>query len=448
MATENNSIDERNAKLELYVKLVCLASGSFDGEDLSLQLEESNDLDVGLLNRFISWISFVDVNISKYYIPYHSQIIPQIIDLALNNDLFVEQTTTEFKASKYFLKQFWRLTSQRDLCRISPKSLLSLALIYGKYSGMVCCRFKDAVDCLYDVKLSDNAVEFFTKMFIKYPAPPIFLYNFNNLTVSEIDCLMFMASGKNIRHFDKLPLPISRKESFLINQFSIKIDLKDQVLKKIIVYAKLQIGLTNSNLFFQNFITACNSSSMAIDDFIVNINFWKSVLKFFDVNVHLIEFQQFFLFMDYFIYLAQYSPDTYNLKGRTYKSVVRDLNDWHYRNDFSEMEVDMNTEWLSKGVEAKYYNNNTIRIREITSANELLEESNAMNHCVFSYLDKCTSGSSSIWQMQKKKNEGYRSIVTFEVQNGKVVQAYGNANRSLDEDELEVLCNWATDVDF
>ncbi len=417
-------------------------------DSLPEKLSELNNLPTEHQNRLASWVNFVNTNIQNNYSSFYYEMITLVLDALKSNDLFVEQTPYEFETSKYFLLQFWQLIQQRDSRGINLKSLLKLALIYSKYPGLVQCSIKDAIECFYQEKPFDPAVEFFKTMFVRYPVPPIFLHNFNNLTDSEIDCLMFIISGRNIRHFDKLPYSISRKESFLISQLPMNIDLKNQVLKKVIVYAKLKIVFRGSDLMFENFINICNKSTIPIDAFYVNLNLWKSVLIFFSNNAHKLEFQHFFLFMDHFIYLAQNTPECIRLKGRTYESVARELNDWHQNADFKEMEVDMETTWLDKGVKPKYYNKYSIRIREITTAIELLKESNELKHCVFSYIDKCTSGSSSIWQMQEKKNDSYRSIVTIEVREGKVIQAFGQDNRSLEPEEKVVLYTWASEVGF
>lgn len=417
-------------------------------DSLPEKLSELNNLPTEHQNRLASWVNFVNTTIQNNYSSFYYEMITLVLDALKSNDLFVEQTPYEFETSKYFLLQFWQLIQQRDSRGINLKSLLKLALIYGKYPGLVQCSIKDAIECFYQEKPFDPAVEFFKTMFVRYPVPPIFLHNFNNLTGSEIDCLMFMISGRNIRHFDKLPYSISRKESFVISQLPMNIDLNNQVLKKVIVYAKLKIVFSGSDLIFNNFISICNKSTIPIDDFSVNLNLWKSVLIFFSNNAHKLEFQHFFLFMDHFIYLAQNTPECIRLKGRTYESVARELNDWHQNADFKEMEVDMETTWLDKGVKPKYYNRYSIRIREITTAIELLKESNELKHCVFSYIDKCTSGSSSIWQMQEKKNDSYRSIVTIEVREGKVIQAFGQDNRSLEPEEKVVLYTWASEVGF
>jgi hypothetical protein len=419
-------------------------------------LKKLNELDSQperLLNRLRSWMSFINLKFPISH-SYYTKLIYIVIDAVTSNDIFVQQTPFEFETSKLFFEQFWSLTCKTPLERVNPKSLFSLALIYGKYPGMVRCKFSDAVQCYYKLSYNssheykDPAIQFFITMFERYPSPPIFLYNFSNLSSDEIDCLIFITYGQNIRNFDKRPYPISRKESFLINQFSLDIDFENQTLKKTIVCAKLKNDITCSDLLLENFISVCKDFSVSIDAFYTNIEFWKSALHFIGKYVDFQDTNELFTFVDYFMYMNNKLDGKYNLKGRTFKSVKREIDYWHTNTTLDDLDIDMETIWAVKGIETTYYNDNTIRIREINTVKNLLKESKEMKHCVFSYLNFCISGYSSIWQMQKKVENKYKSIVTIEVCDKYIIQATGYCNRPLESEEQNILSLWANDVGF
>ncbi|WP_181422784.1 PcfJ domain-containing protein [Arenibacter sp. ARW7G5Y1] len=83
-------------------------------------------------------------------------------------------------------------------------------------------------------------------------------------------------------------------------------------------------------------------------------------------------------------------------------------------------------------------------IEELTSSDELYEESMYMQHCVKTYSGRCISGTSAIFSL---KLEGERKL-TIEIapQSKKVVQALGEFNRMAESREKEIVKLWAESV--
>lgn len=84
-------------------------------------------------------------------------------------------------------------------------------------------------------------------------------------------------------------------------------------------------------------------------------------------------------------------------------------------------------------------------VRELVSTQSLLAEGRSMKHCVGSYADSCSRGTSSIWTMEAETEGGVVKAVTIEVRNGQrlICQVRGRANRRATLSEQRILRCWA-----
>lgn len=81
---------------------------------------------------------------------------------------------------------------------------------------------------------------------------------------------------------------------------------------------------------------------------------------------------------------------------------------------------------------------------ELTSGRDLVEEGQAMSHCVASYAGRCASGHSAIVSM--RYNNSRRITVEMNPTTRQIVQARGACNRNVNTEEREVLSLWMTAV--
>lgn len=72
------------------------------------------------------------------------------------------------------------------------------------------------------------------------------------------------------------------------------------------------------------------------------------------------------------------------------------------------------------------------------NTNEIKDEAVQQNNCVASYIQKVIDGKCHILFLRRKDSKE-KSLVTVEVKDGKVVQALGKFNRSLTDEEQEVI---------
>lgn len=84
-------------------------------------------------------------------------------------------------------------------------------------------------------------------------------------------------------------------------------------------------------------------------------------------------------------------------------------------------------------------------IRELSTSQELIEEGNALHHCVGGYAFRCVKGRSSIWSLQAHGSLETHRVLTIEVDPAtrRIVTALGNCNSSPDAEARQVMEMWA-----
>ena len=81
------------------------------------------------------------------------------------------------------------------------------------------------------------------------------------------------------------------------------------------------------------------------------------------------------------------------------------------------------------------YKDNKFCIRPAKTLNDMKDESNQQNNCVYSnYSEKYANGITDIYFLRKLKNPD-KSLVTVEVLDGKVRQKYEKRNTAINKEE-------------
>jgi hypothetical protein len=137
------------------------------------------------------------------------------------------------------------------------------------------------------------------------------------------------------------------------------------------------------------------------------------------------------------------------MKGRTDEAVLRAVRDWHReltrstRVAFSSWEPSGLVGFTQDeecGGERRVY-----EIVELLLTEELREEGVAMQHCVASYATACAVGRTSIWSMRLHIGTGRTiRLATIEVQNRErtIVQVRRQYNKFASKRELKILARW------
>lgn len=85
------------------------------------------------------------------------------------------------------------------------------------------------------------------------------------------------------------------------------------------------------------------------------------------------------------------------------------------------------------------------RIVELTSGIALLKEGRRMQHCVYSYLNRCYLHSTHIFSVQMRKRQGFKHVATIEVEAMILHQAQGPKNSALKKPIALMIKEWATE---
>ena len=143
-------------------------------------------------------------------------------------------------------------------------------------------------------------------------------------------------------------------------------------------------------------------------------------------------------------------PD-YAMKGRTVASLLRQVEEWH-RQLGQDASTSARTWPRSRVGEFQYLegteqqeNLRCWTIRELLTSGELMQEGQAMRHCVACYVQDCVQRRTTIWSLQLDTGGGPRRALTVEVDPARktIRQARGKGNRPPRQAERAVLETWA-----
>jgi hypothetical protein len=161
---------------------------------------------------------------------------------------------------------------------------------------------------------------------------------------------------------------------------------------------------------------------------------------------------------------AEEQSAAFSFKGRTLKSVIRLMNEWHMSliNEIEEVDNLENInipsflrssnfkiyKWEGLGLADYQYetNNHTWIVSELRNSLSLYMEGQKMRHCVVSYAQRCSTGECSIFNASCKNKETHttESVATLEVNTitKTLVQARGKYNYRVTDETMEIITLW------
>ena len=197
-----------------------------------------------------------------------------------------------------------------------------------------------------------------------------------------------------------------------------------------------------------------------------NDDFWRSVIHFFinskdlkseHVNpvvdfLYHIKFSRKIVHTDNGVMIIEPSQPDFSIKGRTFNSIMRLVENWHkelsrrnVRGDFRWEKSRFNDfSYKEKSYDSEH-KRRIWRITELLSNAELAVEGRVMHHCVRSYASKCFHGESTIWSMSLEIKDNIKRVITIEVDPlARVIrQARGRFNHAPKSDAMEIMKKWA-----
>jgi PcfJ-like protein len=196
-----------------------------------------------------------------------------------------------------------------------------------------------------------------------------------------------------------------------------------------------------------------------------NGEFWRSIWLFLIANSGSIDDAQVGPLID-FVHAVRHervavdTPDgivmrgapqpEFSLKGRTARSVLRLMDEWHRQLGL----VTGGLQWEPSRLRPMVLETPpedpgaapvSWELTELTNSAQLRAEGAALRHCVASYSHSCWRGTSRIWSLRRRRDAEVRSIVTVEVNPARrmIVQARGFRNRRPSGKALQLVQSWA-----
>lgn len=392
--------------------------------------------------RLSNWLRFLNENHHSIG-GVQSQLILAVICAAKRSELFRLQTRHEFEISLEFLE---RLFSQKRFLKLgtleSANYLLSVSLVVGSYPGMLVGSINSAIDNLDGGGSLRSFQSFFCQLLVRYEPPHFLVDKLPKLTLKETRALMHVLQGNNIRTFPELPLSVSRKESWVLqNAFPRNIRFEEDVLLREIVCSKLLIGSKSGGRILQEFVENCKPFQFNLQTFINDFAFWKQAFNMcceIDWDEVVMSMG---VFLDHLEYRRYVHEDDFTLKGRSPRSLEDELFEWNERQSYEELKKLRHITWQGSGMEDWLFEHSDQEycLSEIKNGQELFDESQNLKHCAYGYVKYCAEGHTSVWCLKRKEDSFYKSYITLEVQEKQITQASGMRNRCLTDEEEELL---------
>ncbi|MCR5886575.1 PcfJ domain-containing protein [Hymenobacter sp. J193] len=136
----------------------------------------------------------------------------------------------------------------------------------------------------------------------------------------------------------------------------------------------------------------------------------------------------------------------FSLQGRTMAGMLAAVEQWHQKLSRMPRHAGhlLTATWVPLPIpDFVSGEDERVRISQLRTYSELVDEGRALRHCVASYLQSCQQGRCGIFSL---KIEGARALTLEVLPNRQIVQVRGRYNRGLNEDERYWLKRWARDA--
>lgn len=397
--------------------------------------------------RLCKWLDFFNLQYNRNPCIY-AHTVYALFEAVATNELFKTQTAHEFEISTAFYETIFKAKTFISIENsIDAAYLLTVSLVLGKYPGMQIRSMNNAVALLQNVVNEHKLNQFFKCLFVKYENPLVLTYNLHRLDLIEIDILMHVLQGNAIRNHPDLPHTISKKESYILIHKVPYIKFEKDVLLRSIVTSKLILESNNTELL-SLFYSNNKIFNYRIHTFYRDIDFWCDVYLFLlkvdwnDTEMSITDF------VDYFVYMKYDANEAILLKGRSVRSVINEIDNWHNSAQFESLKESMHLSW--KGMDAKEYKiqskQGTYSFKEVTNGEDLYRESVEMKNCVFSYIHSCVNNFCSIWSMKKQVNTSFKHYMTIEINGNEIVQISGKLNSPPSSEDETIIKEWAKEA--
>jgi len=305
-------------------------------------------------------------------------------------------------------------------------------------------------------KTCGNAGEILKKdlidyLFVRYEVPQFMYKAWQDIDPLHIGWFIHLAQGQNIKTAPGMHAHLTKKMAHEFLQAPV-----DYVIEDALMYGQVMAMGGGKTL-------TKKLSVLPLNHLFQDQEMWLKLLQLFIKNPELEEDQQVDRIVSYLNdrRLVGAQIDAYgqlgpqitrkiDLRGKTAKSLMREVKDWENNQRYG-----FNTEqlvtWTPTKVRNFLYRANKAdqkspiyRIMQLTNNFAIQREGEVMRHCVGSYLHRCESGDTSIWSLTATTNSGVKPLLTIQVHNGEtIVQVRGKTNSMPGVDESKIVRQWA-----
>jgi hypothetical protein len=311
--------------------------------------------------------------------------------------------------------------NQRDLkilysiYTLNPKCYDKLIKIEGKISVST---------ILIPVLKAYGISELFYKKFLK-------IDRYKKLNKNEKLWFETIVKGKNLVHIDNLPFKITKKQAHAFSQQKFK---KNLTIKEGLIFSVL-VSKGCSEKFAMD-ATFRISNFNELNDWIeiVEILYHKGIDTHVFTNV-----------IDYLYHQKVVLRRNFDLRSKTTENLLAETNTWHL--ELRNPNIITKYSEFVKSQEINDFNfnheNQEYIIIQLTNTEQLFNEGKELNHCVFTYNQRCINQECQIFSLRIKEDSKFKSLNTIEVVNNTIFQIRGLENRICNDTENMIILKWA-----
>ncbi len=275
-------------------------------------------------------------------------------------------------------------------------------------------------------------------LFVKYPVPA-FLYKawLPGGTNPERRWFVEIAAGASVRQLSGLPVTLTRRMAFLF------LNAPGWCTPTTALrYAQVAALGGDEWLAWHVGRSHLGGNGFRDDDF------WITVIRFL-ATVPMLDGTQINAILDYIAHRRVLEAG-FSMKGRTPNALLRQVEAW--QEGQNRLRNRGGTRWSTSGIREGVFEEAApagkwFRLVELLSANELQDESDAMCHCVFTYVQSCSRGRCAIFSLRTEDlvSQAQQHLVTIEVDlhTYRVVQVRARFNASPPPEHRRIIAQWA-----
>lgn len=302
-------------------------------------------------------------------------------------------------------------------------------------------------------------------LFVKYDIPDhlfncwdvFHFYEYGYEKDMYIKWYIKIAQGESVRKI--LPIKLTKKQAHLFMQAPRNLSFEEAVRWAQITSMKGDKRLINAVFEMESPCTIfCHRTYFepTLEEW---EHFWLTSFQFF-INHPMLDRSQYRNVIDYVIYhkfgdgtreSRENAPlKNFEFANRSPLTLLDQVEMWHKGLEtekikgFKEWEKSSTDDFLfEEGIEGRK-SHKIWRIRELLNNRELRKEGRAMHHCVFSYVNSCKSGRTSIWSLTlEQHNEEVRCVtVEMNIASKKIIQIQRKYNKPPSVKEKEIIKRW------